>query len=158
MSTSLLSLPGEVRNIIYRFALTESAGLDYVEDTRGVGWLCLETAQSDSHTLSELDEREQPQVSDTTQKSTIANQMQFACRQLRAETKTLSIYYNTINFHDQTTTTLAVFLKSLPSHLRKVIQCLTISPKGTELSRRSHKTLSTSATSSPKVRCASITP
>jgi hypothetical protein len=32
---------------------------------------------------------------------------------------------------DQTTTTLAVFLKSLPSHLRKVIQCLTISPKGT---------------------------
>jgi hypothetical protein len=41
MALHLLTLPGEIRNRIFEFALTESEGVNYREDERGVGWLCL---------------------------------------------------------------------------------------------------------------------
>lgn len=41
MALHLLTLPGEIRNKIYEFAITESEGVNYREDERDVGWLCL---------------------------------------------------------------------------------------------------------------------
>lgn len=41
MALPLLTLPEEIRNGIYEFALTKSDGINYREDKRGIGWLCL---------------------------------------------------------------------------------------------------------------------
>ena len=37
----LLTLPGELRNTIYRYAVSEEKGVCYHVDECGVGWLCL---------------------------------------------------------------------------------------------------------------------
>ncbi|KAF2244819.1 hypothetical protein BU26DRAFT_522567 [Trematosphaeria pertusa] len=41
MAPPLLRLPGELRNTIYEYALTEPRGIYYCEDKNGVGRLCL---------------------------------------------------------------------------------------------------------------------
>jgi hypothetical protein len=41
MALHLLSLPAEIRNRIYEYALTEDDGVCYREDDSGKGWLCI---------------------------------------------------------------------------------------------------------------------
>jgi hypothetical protein len=40
MAPHLLSIPGEIRNMIYEYALTEDDGICYCEDAQGVAWAC----------------------------------------------------------------------------------------------------------------------
>jgi hypothetical protein len=40
MAPHLLSVSGEIRNMIYEYVLTEDDGVCYREDARGTGWLC----------------------------------------------------------------------------------------------------------------------
>jgi hypothetical protein len=47
MSSPLLSLPGELKNMIFKSALSESDGVDFVEDESGNGRLCLHARDRD---------------------------------------------------------------------------------------------------------------
>ena len=65
MARHLLTLPGEIRNLIFEYALSEEKGVVYHEDEKGVGWLCLHngarTGVADSVMItpaSEEDEKE----------------------------------------------------------------------------------------------------
>jgi hypothetical protein len=126
MSISLLSLPGEVRNEIYRLALFDSDGLDYAEDDAGVAWLCVR--RSRSATPSEQCGHIMIQETEDEHR-VVANQLQFVCRQLRSETRSLSIRYNDINFRGYDMSPVSAFLESLPVYLRSAINRLNVSPK-----------------------------
>jgi hypothetical protein len=109
MGSHLLSLPAELRNQIYEYALVEPRSLFLVNDAHGVGHLCLHTQQAkeyydqtktlpswwgprDVHNNNGLGTMAIVGL----EKSIIANQLQFVCRQLRLETKGLSLRLNTI--------------------------------------------------------------
>ncbi|KAH7091162.1 hypothetical protein FB567DRAFT_577103 [Paraphoma chrysanthemicola] len=47
----LLRLPGELRNRIYAYSLSEEQGISYREDKNGVAWLCLREHNGDVQTL-----------------------------------------------------------------------------------------------------------
>jgi hypothetical protein len=103
MSYTLFSLPGELRNKVYRLALSEAAGLDYIQESPASGKLCLH----EPHVKSEIIESNtagQP-VDDATvppseqapkhtpgHTRVIANQLQFVCRQLALKRNTLKCY------------------------------------------------------------------
>ena len=151
MSDYLLSLPGELRNRIYQFVLFEEHGLNYVEDNHGVGWLCLPNSRveiSDTEIIDTEINNTKHAESEPTPTATIkqhqisagryairnghviANQLQFVCRQLRCETKTLAIRYNAINFGDRYETTASKFLASLPPILHGAVKVLNVFPRG----------------------------
>jgi hypothetical protein len=130
MSYTLFSLPGELRNKVYRLALSEAAGLDYIQESPASGKLCLH----EPHVKSEIIESNtagQP-VDDATvppseqapkhtpgRTRVIANQLQFVCRQLRSETKHLEVLYNSITLTTPQSTTFSLFMSSLPPFFRE---------------------------------------
>jgi hypothetical protein len=129
MSSPLLLLPGELRNNIYGFALSEENGLDYIKDAQGIGWLCLHEPQIGvKHGANtEMEEnRSEPTISPASPTTVciesdgcvVANQLQYVCRQLRHETKTLGILYNTITLGGLHPTMALSFMTSLPPRLK----------------------------------------
>jgi hypothetical protein len=60
MALHLLSLPAEIRNRIYEYALTEDDGVSYREDDSGKGWLCIYEADfgDDDYTVEIPEEPE----------------------------------------------------------------------------------------------------
>lgn len=126
MTSRLLSLPGELRNRVYGFALSAHDGLDFVKDDREMGWLCLpetETeAQHNDDTILKDNRGGAPSSRPATMCTVnggrmIANQLQFVCKQLRRETKALEILYNTIKFSALDPRTASSFMTSLPPYL-----------------------------------------
>jgi hypothetical protein len=128
MPSPLLLLPGELRNEIYRYVLSEADGLDFVLEHYGPAWLCIHgnsMAIEDGHNLSDEDCRDETAVPPSSPilytvngGRVIANQLQFVCRQLRKETKNLGISYNTIRFSGPTSSTVSTFMQDLPTRLR----------------------------------------
>jgi hypothetical protein len=129
MSPQLFLLPGELRNKIYEYALSEEKGLDYVKDAQGVGWLCLHKSQTEVKHAGNIElekNRSKPTIfspGPTTMcivngGHIVANQLQFVCWQLRHETKTLGILYNTITFGGLDPTVALSFMTSLPFRLK----------------------------------------
>lgn len=156
----LLDLPGEIRNFIYEYVLTEDKGVSYYLDEMDIGWLCLHD-EPKAKTLQAEKERETPHEGDNTQeiqipeserpstigvkqqdiqcerkhigisrgKHTIANQLQFVCRQLTDETRGLGLRYNTIRFHGHQPASpgdeCVNFIRMLPStevqHIRVLV-------------------------------------
>jgi len=52
MARHFLTLPGEIRNQIYEYALAEEKGVVYHEDENEIGWLCLHGGTRTSSTDS----------------------------------------------------------------------------------------------------------
>jgi hypothetical protein len=109
MGSRLLSLPAELRNQIYEYALVEPRSLFLIDDAYDVGHLCLHIEQAKEYynQAKALPSLWGPRAAHKNggpetmamvglEKSTIANQLQFVCRQLRLETKGLSLRLNTI--------------------------------------------------------------
>jgi len=124
----LLDLPGEIRNFIYEYVLTEEKGVSYYADEKdiGKGWLCLQDKPTveiceaekeqrrpyeDNHTpnserLSAFEDTQQEIIHENkrfrvpARHHIMANQIQFVCRQLAVETRGLSLRYNTIRIPD----------------------------------------------------------
>ena len=121
----LLALPGEIRNKIYKYALTNLQGLVYVMEG-GVGRLCAPEALDNTSSATTKDDEQNANtnqndkrrkvddnmyvekypgvslqkygsVSTTAEKD--ANQLKFTNQQLRKETKGLGLRYNDITFH-----------------------------------------------------------
>lgn len=95
----LLTLPGELRNMIYAYALFEPAGLHFQRDERGI-WR-LYAAQPFTHTQNrpkipkDLDDPD-PERPDSVRR--VSNQLQFVCHELRSETRGLGIRFNSLIF------------------------------------------------------------
>jgi hypothetical protein len=117
MSSPLLSLPGELKNMIFKLALSESDGVDFVEDESGNGWLCLHARDRDVTSSIVIHDTAMYTVKGG---RVIANQLQFVCRQLCRETKTLGILYNTIAFIGPyiDTSIILTFVDGLPTRLQ----------------------------------------
>jgi hypothetical protein len=125
MASRLLSLPGELRNRVYDFALSTCDGLDFSEDDQSVGWFCIPEMHIEAH-RNMYDTRAGASASSLSRPITmrtvnggriIANQLQFVCKQLRRETKALEIVKNTIQFSALESTTASSFMASLPPYL-----------------------------------------
>jgi hypothetical protein len=95
MSSPLLSLPGELRNMIFKLVLSEADGVEFIEDDSRNGWLCLYVRDRDTASFITPD----TPMHTVKNGRVIANQLQFICRQLRQEMKTPGISYNTIAFN-----------------------------------------------------------
>ncbi|KAF1840336.1 uncharacterized protein K460DRAFT_437402 [Cucurbitaria berberidis CBS 394.84] len=73
-------LPGELRNRVYQFSLSEPEGLRYHQNSDSVGFYRrTETSKNDSHDSE-------------------ANQLKYVCRRLNQETRGLGIRYNMLYF------------------------------------------------------------
>jgi hypothetical protein len=157
MVSSFFRLPGELRNKIYEFLLSEVEGLYYRNDDRGVGWLCLATGRGDyepkTSTTEAQDANEQvkhrcnickrriyhddelPKEVDSTDIVTIgqgyvvANQLQFVSQQLRHETKALGIRYNKITFLCSDLRVITTFLQRLLSTQEHHLRQILIKPE-----------------------------
>jgi hypothetical protein len=156
MAPHLLTLPGEIRNCIYKYALTEEDGVCYRQDEHGNGWLCKyekdegygeiggkrDDIQSDSPTSSVGADSLGEKNGQTTSHDAIvricngahviANQIQFACRQLLKETKQLCIRYNVIVFSGYNKGILRCnqFIQALTPEQMQVSFRLTIKHRG----------------------------
>jgi hypothetical protein len=110
----LLSLPGEIRNMIFKLVLSEPDGVEFVKDHSGNGWLCLNVRDQNAVSVAH------PDTAIYTVKNgrVIANQLQFVCRQLRQETNTFGVLYNTIAFNYPDPSLISAFLDGLPSCLQ----------------------------------------
>jgi hypothetical protein len=157
MVSSLFQLPGELRNNIYEFSLSEVEGLYYRNDDRGVGWLCLATVRGNyelkTSTTEAQDVNDQvkhrcnickrkiyhddglPKEVDSTDMVKIgkgyivANQLQFVSQQLRHETKALGIRYNKITFLCSDLRVITTFLQRLPSTQEHHLRQIIIKPE-----------------------------
>jgi hypothetical protein len=138
MSSNFLSLPGEIRNQIFEYALDEVNGLEYFEESSGLAWLCLSNPDSDA-SVSDNSSSTTTTSSDTTAMVTnrdgriIANQMQFVCRQLRWETRGLGILYNTITFKCADPMFLLQLMQELPVSRRHKIHNIVYRPDNPQL-------------------------
>jgi hypothetical protein len=115
-------LPGELRNKVYEYALTEENGLIFqIENNVGIlrsGTVTTEVAPECAH--MNPSPHAQPYTAS-------ANQLQYVSRQLRAETKGLGIRFNDITFVGEKAIKHAVrFLKVLPPSELRYLRTITI--------------------------------
>jgi hypothetical protein len=132
MVSTLLQLPGELRDSIYAFSLSEAEGLFYPNDDREVGWLCLaQSSPAENNKLETSPAEARESKADRTdmirigQHYIVGNQLCFVNKQLRHETKALGLRYNKITFHCSYPRVVNHFLQRLPifqqQHLRQII-------------------------------------
>jgi hypothetical protein len=155
MAPHLLSIPGEIRNMIYEYALTENDGVCYREDAQGVAWACtyhfgedvanaadirddtIHNSKSDGPEFVQPSESavidpEKPHGLASIEPGNfiIVNQLQFVCRQLRNETKGLVLRCNTITFaeriYSQSSKRCADFVQTLPAKYKPYIHTLIV--------------------------------
>lgn len=129
MAPTLLTLPQEIRDIIYEFALTEKYGLIYQEDEHGVGRLCsgnlrriVKACRFQEYGWESEDNNDGKRL----RKLPVANQLQFTCRQLRQETKGVGLRLNRVVFlhrqHDVALSHCILFLRSLTAKQKESIK------------------------------------
>ncbi|KAH7091161.1 hypothetical protein FB567DRAFT_616620 [Paraphoma chrysanthemicola] len=123
-ASPFLRLPGEVRNCIYAYALSEPKGVYHREDADGVSWLCLHDSTTDKPVATtnkevitkrgrakrrklnngllqnvQVDAKSESRdmrVRACDNLYIVANQMAFVSHQLRFETKGLGLRYNVL--------------------------------------------------------------
>jgi hypothetical protein len=184
MAPHLLSVSGEIRNMIYEYALTENGGVCYREDARGVGWLCtyqigkditsdigLKEDDSDDELFdldvfdedeeaegmreagkirpleSEVHEFVQPRESAPTEPEKlqglvivepgsyiVTNQLQLVCKQLRNETRGLTLRCNTVTFAEsgpgRSSELCTNFVQSLSTNQKSHVKTLVVKQIG----------------------------
>lgn len=123
-SCPLLELPGELRNFIYAYVLSEPAGLRFRQDEYGIGRLESMPAEKTLRPtlmvakgeIDDADKKEQLQ----TAASRVANQLQYVSHEIRRETRGLGVRHNALTFdylHD-----ILAFINTCPQsdlkHLR----------------------------------------
>lgn len=141
MSSRLLLLPGEILNHIFEYALSEEHGLEAIIDPNGIGWLCSYHNETTDTYVPEC-ERDQGAIyappsnkvgmCKTDEGHIIANQLQYVCRQLRYQTKTLGIRYNTIIFRGKDPTAATTFLAGLSPRFQDSIRHLILRTNETD--------------------------
>ncbi|KAH7091160.1 hypothetical protein FB567DRAFT_545917 [Paraphoma chrysanthemicola] len=129
MSSQLLLLPGEIRNLVYQLALSEDHALEAVVDSNGLGWLCLDSFEQPENIAPRSTDGDKCKTDDG---QIVANQLQYVCRQLRHETKTLSIQYNTIIFRGRDPTAAEAFINGLSPRFHESIRQLVLRTSETD--------------------------
>jgi hypothetical protein len=118
-------LPGELRNLVYAYALSEAVGLEICYDSQGIPRLYRLGAAQRSPDTSAIP------IDDTSEAAggadfypSDANQLQYISRKFRRETRGLGIRYNSLSF-DKYTDFLS-FLNTCPFAHAQYIRQITI--------------------------------
>ncbi|KAF2244822.1 hypothetical protein BU26DRAFT_553930 [Trematosphaeria pertusa] len=124
----LMRLPGEIRNIIYEYALTEPDGLTYRNSEFCAARLVAhEPGDAGLNSGTRLDYVE-------------ANQLQYVSREMRRETRGLGIVYNDLTFvgtsNNLATSQFALFLRVCASRHLDYIRTITLRHRDTDLGPR----------------------
>ncbi|KAF2640349.1 hypothetical protein P280DRAFT_550121 [Massarina eburnea CBS 473.64] len=130
----LLRIPGELRNRIYKYALTEPHGIGYVEDNSSESRLvCLTKIKTeDTRTIN----RNIVMIERTSflrkhpVRQVVANQIQFVNRAFRQETRGLGLKFNVITFfptlENYAIGVLARFLATCPSEKKDWLRAIVV--------------------------------
>jgi hypothetical protein len=120
-----LRLPGELRNLIYAYALSEAAGLEVRYDSQGIPRLYRLGVTNRAPDISTILINDIWEAADGAEfYPGDANQLQYVSRELRRETRGLGIRFNSLSF-DKYTDFLA-FLNTCPSAHTQYIRQITI--------------------------------
>ncbi|KAF2821630.1 hypothetical protein CC86DRAFT_98826 [Ophiobolus disseminans] len=95
-----LDLPGELRNLIFAYTFSEPMGLSYRLDPPGIGRLESMLPATTLPSKVQLDTCKPTPERKALNRRTrrVANQLQYVCHELRAETRGLGIRYNDLSF------------------------------------------------------------
>jgi hypothetical protein len=116
----LLNLPGELRNMIYGYALTDPKGLQYRRGNDHLGRFCNRTANA----VTPADGGAPADAGAPHDADHEANQLQYVCHELRYETRGLGFRLNELHFKDYLDASL--FIRSLPASMCKHIKVMHI--------------------------------
>ncbi|KAH7081640.1 hypothetical protein BKA63DRAFT_562175 [Paraphoma chrysanthemicola] len=100
---------------------SEEHALEAVVDSNGQGWLCLDSFDQAENLVPRSTDGDKFKTGDG---NVVANQLQYVCHQLRLETKTLSIQYNTISFRGKDPTAAEAFMNGLSPRFHESIRQL----------------------------------
>lgn len=119
-----LRLPGELRNLVYAYALSEPAGLEFRYDSQGIARLYHFGAAKPSPEISSTITDEGLEAHGGESEMSDANQLQYISRDIRRETRGIGIRYNRLTFDNLVN--FMAFLETCPSTHTKHIRHITI--------------------------------